>query len=88
MLFRSPIPNNPLDVDLRHSSAGAEMGVNGLWQLLSPVARPIALETLGGRRLAIDASIWMYQFQMAMRDRKTGDPLQGAHISTSASMHS
>ena len=64
------------------------MGVNGLWQLLSPVARPIALETLGGRRLAIDASIWMYQFQMAMRDRKTGDPLQGAHISTSASMHS
>ncbi|KAK4703008.1 DNA excision repair protein ERCC-5, partial [Phenoliferia sp. Uapishka_3] len=56
------------------------MGVNGLWKLVGPVARPIALETLAGRRLAIDASIWMYQFQMAMRDRKTGDPLQGAHI--------
>ncbi|GAA5890380.1 hypothetical protein JCM5296_002804 [Sporobolomyces johnsonii] len=56
------------------------MGVNGLWSLLSPVARPIALETLKDKRLAIDASIWLYQFQMAMRDRKTGDTLQGAHI--------
>lgn len=56
------------------------MGVHGLWQLLSPVARPIALETMANKRLAIDASIWLYQFQMAMRDRKSGDPLQGAHI--------
>ncbi|GAA5979539.1 hypothetical protein JCM11641_005427 [Rhodosporidiobolus odoratus] len=56
------------------------MGVHGLWQLVSPCARPIQLETLGGKRLAIDASIWLYQFQMAMRDRKTGDTLQGAHI--------
>lgn len=56
------------------------MGVVGLWNLLTPVARPIALETLGGRRLAIDSSIWLYQFQLAMRDKKTGEALQGAHI--------
>ncbi|GAA6027996.1 hypothetical protein JCM8097_001821 [Rhodosporidiobolus ruineniae] len=56
------------------------MGVHGLWQLVSPCARPIQLETLNGKRLAIDASIWLYQFQMAMRDKKTGDTLQGAHI--------
>ncbi|BGP14417.1 DNA repair protein rad2 [Rhodosporidiobolus nylandii] len=55
-------------------------GVHGLWQLVSPCARPIQLETLARKRLAIDASIWLYQFQMAMRDRKTGDTLQGAHI--------
>lgn len=56
------------------------MGVVGLWKLLNPVARPIALETLAGRRLAIDSSIWLYQFQLAMRDKKTGEALQGAHI--------
>jgi DNA excision repair protein ERCC-5 len=62
-----------------------QQGVNGLWQLLNPVARPVALETLEKRRLAIDASIWLYQFQMAMRDRKTGETLQGAHVRTSRS---
>ncbi|KAK4058432.1 DNA repair protein rad2 [Microbotryomycetes sp. JL221] len=56
------------------------MGVNGLWQLLNPVARPVALETLEQRRLAVDASIWIYQFQMATRDKKTGNVIQGAHI--------
>lgn len=65
----------------------ARMGIHGLWQLVEPVKRPILLETLAGRRLAIDASIWMYQFQMAMRDKKTGDPLQGSHISPSLSAH-
>ncbi|GAA6000371.1 hypothetical protein JCM10207_007983 [Rhodosporidiobolus poonsookiae] len=56
------------------------MGVHGLWQLLGPCARPIQLETLSNKKLAIDASIWLYQFQMAMRDKKTGDTLAGAHI--------
>ena len=61
------------------------MGVTGLWQLVGPVARPIALESLAGKRLAVDVSIWMYQFQKAMRDKKTGESLQGAHISPSQS---
>ncbi|GAA5821218.1 hypothetical protein JCM11251_004518 [Rhodosporidiobolus azoricus] len=56
------------------------MGVQGLWSLVSPCRRPIQLETLGGKRLAIDASTWLYQFQMATRDRKTGVTLEGAHI--------
>ena len=32
------------------------MGVHGLWQLLTPAARPIALESLGNKRLAVDSS--------------------------------
>lgn len=60
------------------------MGVHGLWKLLSPVGRNIHLESLAGRRLAIDVSIWLYQFQMAMRDKKTGDALHNAHISKSS----
>ncbi|SCV71275.1 BQ2448_2863 [Microbotryum intermedium] len=56
------------------------MGVNGLWSLLTPVARPVNLDALERKRLAIDASIWLYQFQMTMRDKKSGDVLKGAHV--------
>ncbi|KAI7953688.1 hypothetical protein MJO28_006235 [Puccinia striiformis f. sp. tritici] len=55
------------------------MGVQGLWTLISPVARPINLETMGNKKLAIDSSIWLYQFQKAMRDRE-GKGIVNAHI--------
>ncbi|KAJ3281351.1 DNA repair protein rad2, partial [Borealophlyctis nickersoniae] len=55
------------------------MGVKGLWTLVEPVARPVRLETLAGKRLAVDASIWLHQFLKAMRD-KEGNLLRGAHV--------
>ena len=38
------------------------MGVKGLWRLLMPIGRRISIETLEGKVLAIDASIWLTQF--------------------------
>uniref|UniRef100_A0ACD5TVH4 Uncharacterized protein n=1 Tax=Avena sativa TaxID=4498 RepID=A0ACD5TVH4_AVESA len=55
------------------------MGVHGLWGLLAPVGRRVSVETLAGKRLAVDASIWMVQFMRAMRDDK-GDMIRDAHI--------
>eukprot|EP00559_Dactyliosolen_fragilissimus_P002326 CAMPEP_0184860988 /NCGR_PEP_ID=MMETSP0580-20130426/5770_1 /TAXON_ID=1118495 /ORGANISM="Dactyliosolen fragilissimus" /LENGTH=205 /DNA_ID=CAMNT_0027358297 /DNA_START=107 /DNA_END=724 /DNA_ORIENTATION=+ len=56
------------------------MGVKGLWQLLLPTGRRISIETLTGKRLAIDASIWITQFLKANRDPETGAVRSGAHI--------
>eukprot|EP00934_Nitzschia_sp_Nitz4_P001798 Nitzschia sp. Nitz4//scaffold154_size52827//42360//46286//NITZ4_006785-RA/size52827-processed-gene-0.90-mRNA-1//-1//CDS//3329537335//1798//frame0 len=49
------------------------MGVQGLWRLLMPIGRRISMETLEGKILAIDASIWITQFLLAMRDPETGN---------------
>lgn len=35
------------------------MGVTNLWQILQPVSKPIKLEDLEGKKLAIDLSIWI-----------------------------
>ena len=56
------------------------MGVKGLWKLLLPIGRRISLETLEGKILAIDASIWLTQFLKAMRDPQTGQSLPAAHL--------
>nr|XP_019011114.1 DNA excision repair protein ERCC-5 [Kwoniella pini CBS 10737]OCF49895.1 DNA excision repair protein ERCC-5 [Kwoniella pini CBS 10737] len=55
------------------------MGVKGLWSLLNPVSRPVQIESMEGKRLAIDSSIWLYQFQATMRD-KDGRVLVNAHV--------
>ncbi|CAK4033821.1 related to 5^-3^ exonuclease [Lecanosticta acicola] len=55
------------------------MGVTGLWQVLQPCARPIKIETLNRKRLAVDASIWIYQFLKAVRD-KEGNALRNSHV--------
>ncbi|KAL0935366.1 DNA excision repair protein rad2 [Colletotrichum truncatum] len=55
------------------------MGVNGLWTVAQPCARPTNLATLNRKRLAVDASIWIYQFLKAVRD-KEGNALRNSHV--------
>lgn len=55
------------------------MGVKDLWQLLSPIGRRVSIETLEGKTLAIDASIWITQFIKAMRDEE-GKMMKNAHL--------
>lgn len=55
------------------------MGVLSLWDIVGPAARPVKLEALSRKKLAIDASIWIYQFLKAVRD-KEGNSLSLSHI--------
>lgn len=55
------------------------MGVKDLWQLLGPIGRRISIETLEGKILAIDMSIWLTQFIKAMRD-DDGNMIKNAHL--------
>ena len=55
------------------------MGVSRLWDLLAPCGRRVSLESLGRKRLAVDASIWLIQFIKAMRD-DSGEMLQNAPV--------
>ena len=49
------------------------MGVKDLWTLLEPSAERVDLSGLRGKRIAVDASIWMVQFTEsdARRERRT-----------------
>ena len=47
--------------------------------MVQPCARPIKIETLNRKRLAVDASIWIYQFLKAVRD-KEGNALRNSHV--------
>lgn len=55
------------------------MGVNSLWDILGPTSRTVKLEALTRKKLAVDASIWIYQFLKAVRDSE-GNALQLSHI--------
>ncbi|OBA19308.1 PIN domain-like protein [Metschnikowia bicuspidata var. bicuspidata NRRL YB-4993] len=55
------------------------MGVHSLWDIVGTAARPVKLEALSRKRLAVDASIWIYQFMKAVRD-KEGNSLGQTHI--------
>lgn len=55
------------------------MGVQSLWDIVGPAARPVKLEALSRKKLAVDASIWIYQFLKAVRD-KDGNALGQSHI--------
>lgn len=55
------------------------MGVSSLWEIVGPAARPVKLEALSRKRLAVDASIWIYQFLKAVRD-KEGNAFKLSHI--------
>ncbi|XP_012226341.2 DNA excision repair protein ERCC-5 isoform X2 [Linepithema humile] len=55
------------------------MGVYGLWKLLEASGKPVPLETLEGKVLAIDISIWIYQVLQGYQDRH-GTPRPNAHL--------
>eukprot|EP00117_Sycon_ciliatum_P030721 scpid94670/ scgid2917/ DNA repair protein complementing XP-G cells homolog; Xeroderma pigmentosum group G-complementing protein homolog len=55
------------------------MGVKGLWKLIEPVGRPVKLESLDGKILAVDVSLWLHQAVKGLRDRQ-GNPIPHAHL--------
>lgn len=55
------------------------MGVHSLWKILEPSSRAVRLESLNKKQLAVDASIWIYQFLKAVRD-KNGFSMSNSHI--------
>nr|XP_039250307.1 DNA repair protein complementing XP-G cells homolog isoform X1 [Styela clava] len=57
------------------------MGVKGLWKLLDGTGRPLNLESLEGKILAIDISVWLNMAIKGMRDYQ-GHASATAHLTT------
>ncbi|KAM8786336.1 DNA excision repair protein ERCC-5 [Rhynchonycteris naso] len=57
------------------------MGVQGLWKLLERSGRPISPDTLEGKILAVDISIWLNQALKGVRDHR-GNTIENAHLLT------
>ena len=55
------------------------MGVRDLWRLLEPSGRRADGDSVRGKRVAVDASIWLVQFIKATRD-EDGDVAARAHV--------
>lgn len=55
------------------------MGVHGLWRLIEPSGKPVPLESLENKILAVDISIWLHQAIKGFQDSR-GAPLPNAHL--------
>ncbi|PXF43208.1 DNA repair protein UVH3 [Gracilariopsis chorda] len=55
------------------------MGVHGLWELLAPVGHRVSNENVRNKILAVDVSIWLTQFVIAMRDPE-GAKVRNSHL--------
>ncbi|KRT79731.1 hypothetical protein AMK59_6809, partial [Oryctes borbonicus] len=55
------------------------MGVQGLWRLIEPSGKPVPLETLENKVLAVDISIWLHQAVKGFQDSK-GATIPNAHL--------
>ncbi|KAL9928954.1 rad2 superfamily protein mus201 [Glossina fuscipes fuscipes] len=55
------------------------MGVTGLWKLIDSCGKPIPVESLEGKVLAVDISIWLHQVIKGFQDNK-GAALNNAHL--------
>ena len=55
------------------------MGVLGLWTLLEPVGKPVPVESLSEKVLAVDISIWLNQAVRGFRDSQ-GSGVANAHL--------
>lgn len=55
------------------------MGVHGLWKLVEPAGNDAGWNTLENQRIAVDASVWMYQFVKAIRT-ENGDVDDAGYI--------
>ena len=60
------------------------MGVQDLWTLVQPCGRNVTIETLSGKTLAIDMSMWLTQIIKAARD-KDGNMIKDAHLEKTVS---
>lgn len=50
-----------------------------MWKLIEPCGKPVPVETLEGKILAVDISIWLHQVVKGFQDNK-GSALSNAHL--------
>ncbi|KAJ1521062.1 hypothetical protein ONE63_002768 [Megalurothrips usitatus] len=55
------------------------MGVHGLWKLLEAAGKPVPLESLENKVLAVDVSIWLHQMMKGFQDSR-GAAVPNAHL--------
>ncbi|CAH0380696.1 unnamed protein product [Bemisia tabaci] len=55
------------------------MGVHGLWKLIEPAGKPVPVETLENKTLAVDVSIWLHQLVKGYQD-SGGGTVANAHL--------